>query len=185
MSRQGKERAIDHFVVITGCSGGGKSVLLTALAARGHQVVEEPGRRLMRAGRADPYRDLASFARAAITMSLEDMREAEQHPGWVFFDRGLIDAAAALAFTTKIDLGETLRGRSRFHQTVFFAPPWQEIFRPDDERQHSFPSAVDEALRLKAAYQALGYQLTELPKTSVEARADWVLAQLGSPKLPG
>jgi hypothetical protein len=38
----------EHFVLITGCSGGGKSTLLAELRARGHPVVEEPGRRSRR-----------------------------------------------------------------------------------------------------------------------------------------
>jgi len=32
----------DRFVVLSGCSGGGKSTLLAELARRGHSVVEEP-----------------------------------------------------------------------------------------------------------------------------------------------
>jgi predicted ATPase len=38
---------VDRFVVISGCSGGGKSTLLAELARRGHAVVEEPGRRIV------------------------------------------------------------------------------------------------------------------------------------------
>ncbi len=37
----------DKLVVISGCSGGGKSTLLAELARRGHAVVEEPGRRIV------------------------------------------------------------------------------------------------------------------------------------------
>jgi predicted ATPase len=39
---------VDHLVVISGCSGGGKSTLLAELAQRGYGVVEEPGRRIVR-----------------------------------------------------------------------------------------------------------------------------------------
>lgn len=35
------------FVVISGCSGGGKSTLLAELSRRGHTVVEEPGMRIV------------------------------------------------------------------------------------------------------------------------------------------
>ena len=37
----------DRFVIISGCSGGGKSTLLAELARRGYRVVEEPGRRIV------------------------------------------------------------------------------------------------------------------------------------------
>ena len=39
---------MDFFVVISGCSGGGKSTLLTELGRRGYMTVEEPGRRIVK-----------------------------------------------------------------------------------------------------------------------------------------
>ena len=39
---------IDRFVVISGCSGGGKSTLLIELGQRGYATVEEPGRRIVK-----------------------------------------------------------------------------------------------------------------------------------------
>ena len=38
---------MNRFVVISGCSGGGKSTLLAELGRRGHTVIEEPGRRIV------------------------------------------------------------------------------------------------------------------------------------------
>ncbi|WP_342236107.1 AAA family ATPase, partial [Inquilinus sp. OTU3971] len=59
---------MDRFVVISGCSGGGKSTLLAELGRRGHEVVEEPGRRIVKqeretGGRALPWVDGTAFAR--------------------------------------------------------------------------------------------------------------------------
>jgi predicted ATPase len=39
--------AMDRFIVISGCSGGGKSTLVAELARRGYASVEEPGRRIV------------------------------------------------------------------------------------------------------------------------------------------
>lgn len=66
-----------QFVVISGCSGGGKSTLLAELRRRGHNVVEEPGRRIIArkleaGGSALPWIDAVAFARRAIEMSLQD-----------------------------------------------------------------------------------------------------------------
>jgi predicted ATPase len=57
----------ERFVLITGCSGGGKSTLLAELHARGHHVVEEPGRRIVKqelkaGGQALPWVDEIAFA---------------------------------------------------------------------------------------------------------------------------
>jgi predicted ATPase len=39
---------VNRFVVISGCSGGGKSTLLIELGQRGYATVEEPGRRIVK-----------------------------------------------------------------------------------------------------------------------------------------
>jgi predicted ATPase len=96
---------MENFVTISGCSGGGKSTLLAELRRRGFATIDEPGRRivaeeLQRGGRALPWMDAVAFARRAIELSLADRAVTEASARWVFFDRGLIDAAAALEHLT-------------------------------------------------------------------------------------
>jgi len=43
-----REAVIERFVIISGCSSGGKSTLLAELQLRGFATVEEPGRRIVR-----------------------------------------------------------------------------------------------------------------------------------------
>lgn len=38
----------NNYVIISGCSGGGKSTLLSELANRGYSVVLEPGRQIVK-----------------------------------------------------------------------------------------------------------------------------------------
>src|SRR5262245_63013614 len=94
-----KARAISmkNFVMISGCSSGGKSTLLAELRRRGFVTIDEPGRRIVveelkRGGRALPWVDAVAFARRAIEVSLADRADADPSARWVFFDRGLIDA---------------------------------------------------------------------------------------------
>jgi predicted ATPase len=176
---------MNQFVVISGCSGAGKSTLLAALARRGHAVVEEPGRRIVRqeldsGGSALPWVDAAAFARRAIDLSLADLAAARGATGWVFFDRGLIDAELALRDATAQPSAEASGGARHYHQRVFLAPPWPEIFRQDPERRHGYDSAVVEYERLAATYPALGYKIIVLPKIAVEARAGFVIATLAA-----
>nr|MBA3811847.1 AAA family ATPase [Caulobacteraceae bacterium] len=96
---------MNRFVVISGCSGGGKSTLVAELARRGYATVEEPGRRIVReeirAGdSAFPWVDGIAFLRRAVAVALADRAAARRREGWVFFDRGLIDAAAGLEHLT-------------------------------------------------------------------------------------
>lgn len=173
-------------VVISGCSGGGKSTLLAALKVRGHAVVEEPGRRIVAEeqandGTALPWVDLAAFLRRAIDVALADKitaEEAKAAGGWVFFDRGLVDAASGLEVLTGEAVLDPLCMTHRYHRQVFMAPPWPEIYTTDAERKHGFDAAVSESNRLMRAYPALGYETLILPKTSTAERADFVLARL-------
>ncbi|MBO9557361.1 MAG: AAA family ATPase [Caulobacter sp.] len=174
---------LNRFVVISGCSGGGKSTLLVELQRRGCAVVEEPGRQIVREemagdGRALPWVDPAAFARRAVVMALAD-RERAPTDGWVFFDRSLVDAAAALEHATGEAALEPLGRAHRYHRRVFLAPPWLEIYMNDPERPHGFEAASAEYRRLVAAYETLDYEAVVLPKVEVGARADFVLKALG------
>lgn len=170
-------------VLISGCSGGGKSTLLAELAARGHAVIEEPGRRIVKQelesdGAALPWIDMTAFAHRAIEMATTDHAAASEHAGWTFFDRGLIDAAAALQHLTGEPVPETLSAAYHYHETVFLTPPWPEIYTTDPERRHGFDEAVAEYTRLASVYPKLGYEVVILPKIAVARRADFILARL-------
>jgi predicted ATPase len=175
----------NRFVLISGCSGGGKSTLLAELSARGHAVVEEPGRRIIAeelatAGKALPWVDQAAFLRRAIDMALADRISAAAHEGWVFFDRGLVDAASALETLTGEPVLRPLCTSQRYHRRVFMAPPWPEIYVTDPGRQHGFEAATAEYHRLMTAFPALDYDVINLPQTAISARADFVQACLGN-----
>ena len=175
----------ERFVLITGCSGGGKSTLLAELQTRGHHVVEEPGRRIVRheletGGRALPWIDELAFTHKAIATALADRECAEAISGWVFFDRGLIDAASALERVTGQPALQRLNSAHPYHRRAFLAPPWREIYVTDTERRHEFEATLEEYERLARQLPLLGYEVAILPKTDVSARADFVLDTLSN-----
>jgi predicted ATPase len=170
-------------VVLSGCSGGGKSSLLAELARRGFAVVPEPGRRIVEEelrgdGRALPWTDPAAFARRAIAVAARDRERAGEAGGWTFFDRGLVDAAVALQHETGEPAARVLDRYDRYHAQVFLTPPWPEIYVVDAGRRHGLDEAVPEYDRLLAAYADLGYRTIVLPKVGVVERADFVLDRL-------
>lgn len=127
---------MNRFVVISGCSGGGKSTLLAELERRGHTVIGEPGRRIVieemnNGGSALPWIDMPAFAHRAIAMSLADLSSVPASEGWIFFDRSLIDAAVALQRLTREPVLEQFGQTHRYHHRVFLAPPWPEIYMVD------------------------------------------------------
>lgn len=175
---------METFILISGCSGGGKSTLLAELAARGHPVVAEPGRRVVeaeqaRGGKALPWTDMVDFLQRTLAMAIADHETAKALAGPVFFDRGVLDAAVALKHLTGDAGFDAFPAACRYAETVFLTPPWPEIFVTDDARRHGVDEARAEYERLLMAFPAFGYRTVLLPETSVEARADFVLAHIG------
>lgn len=174
---------MNKFVLLSGCSGGGKSTLLAALAKRGFAVTEEPGRRIVKqqledAGDALPWVDMAKFAHRAIAMAVRDLADAQARSGVTFFDRGLIDAVAALHHVTGEPISSDLIAANRYHDEVFVTPPWPEIYHADPERRHGLQDALAEYDRLTTIFPKLGYKVRVLPKVDVEQRADFILRHL-------
>ncbi|GHS84181.1 ATPase [Pseudomonas sp. PAGU 2196] len=175
---------MNRFIIISGCSGGGKSTLLAELRQRGYAVVEEPGRRIVQeqacvGGQALPWLDMTAFLRRAVAVAVNDyVSSPKSGSQWVFFDRGLIDAAAALQELTGEPVLDALGHQYRYHEHVFLAPPWPDIYVQDTERRHDMTAALVEFERLQCTYPALGYAVSLLPKVSVAQRADFVLKTL-------
>lgn len=175
------------FVVISGCSGGGKSTLLAALARRGWAVFEEPGRLIVReqlacGGDGLPWVDAGKFAVLCIERGLAQLDEAKRTLGLAFFDRSILDAFNALEvlqLPVPARFADAL-AQPAYHRRVFMTPPWPEIYANDAERRHSFADAVAEFETLVPFYARHGYEVVLLPKVSPEARADFVLARLAN-----
>jgi predicted ATPase len=173
---------MNKLILISGCSGGGKSTLLNALREREFATVEEPGRRVVaaeqtRGGDALPWRDMEAFLRRTLALAIEDFEAARDMAGPVFFDRGIIDALSGLQHLTGRAPEDAAR-RYRYAETVFLAPPWPEIYETDSARKHGLDEALAEYDRLAAAFPEFGYRTQILPKIPVADRADHILSTL-------
>jgi predicted ATPase len=175
----------DRLVVVSGCSGGGKSALLAELARRGHRVFPEPGRQVVKeetlvGGEALPWVDPRRFAERCIARAAYFFNVADAGQGPVFFDRGVVDAVTALERLGPVPAAcaEAAR-RYRYGRRVFLVPPWPELFAGDAERQHGFEAAVAEYGALCESYPRHGYDVVVVPRAGVAERADFVAAALG------
>ncbi|MFN4098835.1 MAG: AAA family ATPase [Pararhodobacter sp.] len=174
-----------RFFVLTGCSGGGKSTLLEALAQAGFATIPEPGRRIVAEALAGdgtglPWEDMRGFTQKALALAEQDWEQAQSIPGPVFFDRGLIDAACACEHATGQLPPEAATLGSRYNSQVFLAPPWQALFTADAERRHSFREAVEEFARLEVFLPRFGYRVTQLPQAPVAERLAFVRTRLSA-----
>lgn len=174
----------DRLVVLSGCSGGGKSALVAELAARGHRVFPEPGRQVVKeetlvGGEALPWVDPRRFAERCIARAAYFFNIADAGAGPVFFDRGIIDAVTALERTGGVPAACAEAARCyRYGRRVFLVPPWRELFAGDAERTHGFEAAVAEYAALLESYPRHGYEPVIVPRAGVAERADFVAATL-------
>jgi predicted ATPase len=173
----------DHFVLITGGPGSGKSTLIRKLRERGYSTAEEAGRAIIKeqsaiGGSALPWVDVTLFAETILSWDIRSYREAERNAGHlVFFDRGVPDAAGYFRLLGRATPHhfEVAVEAFRYRQRAFIAPPWPEIYTTDEERKQSFDEARRTFETLRTAYLEYGYELIELPLTSVESRVDFIL----------
>jgi predicted ATPase len=170
-----------NFYVISGCSGGGKSTLLSELERRGYPVFPEPGRQIVKEqlsveGDGLPWKDVMKFAELCVSRAMYFYNSAIGLEGPVFFDRSVIDNISGierLGLPMPAYFPQTLV-QYRYAPRVFMVPPWREIFAQDTERQHSFEEALQEFDGLGQAYEAHHYEVVLIPKLPVQERADFI-----------
>lgn len=174
-----------HLYIITGGPGSGKSTLLKALGQHGLPCMPEAGRAIIQhqlfiGGTALPWADRNLFAELMLSWDIRSYNEALQLNTSVLFDRGIPDVMGYLRLCnlTVPPHVEKAAQTYRYHQRVFIAPPWQEIFTRDEERKQSFEEAQATYKSLTEAYLELGYELLPLPLASVEERVKFVLENI-------
>ena len=162
----------DRFFALTGAPGAGKTTLLRHLAAKGFAVAPESARAVIQdcGRRPEPLQ----FCESILD---RDLRTYGAASGLTLFDRGLVDAWATFRAYGLPPSGaaEDAVTTLRYQPLAFIAPPWREIYVTDAERVQTWAEAVASFEACAEAYEAAGYELLELPRVSVEARAAFVL----------
>jgi len=173
-------------IIVTGGPGAGKTTLLLALQARGYTIVGDSPRTIiqerLRRG-LSPRPDANEFVHQTLRMDIENFVRHAAMPGYVFFDRSVIDALYGLDRITPLSESELSVWISKYQYSskVFLLPPWQEIYVNDAERDHTFEHAEMVYRITQEWYRRLGhYQLIEVPKASVEERCAFVLQELAT-----
>jgi predicted ATPase len=178
-----------NFHIFTGGPGAGKTTLLEALRARGCRCVDEAARAILKqqaaiGGNATHDGDQVRYRDLVLERSIADFEAVSEQTAPVFFDRGIPemrDYAVPEGAETPTHVAEAI-ARYRYGEPVFIFPPWQEIYRHDEERRHTFDHAERVFDVCGAAYRACGYTLVEVPRLPVEARADFILQRLAETK---
>ena len=170
-------------IVITGGPGAGKTTLLLALQARGYTIVGDSARTIIRDRRRrglSPRPDGHEFVQEVLRMDIDSYVRHAATSGAVFFDRGVLDALCMLDRLIPLSASDlnTWLSKYRYFPKVFLLPPWKAIYTNDTERDHTFEHAESVYLCAQEWYRRCGYQVVEVPKTSVAERCAFVLQVL-------
>jgi predicted ATPase len=177
-----------RFFVITGATGSGKTALIQELKKRGYRCVEEVARHIIQEqlkadGDAVPWKNIQKFKKLMlarfITIYAQVMEESHEI---TFFDRDVLDLIAYDRLTqtsSSKELQMAVRDL-RFNNKVFVIPPWKEIYHTDMERKQTYEEAVRGYENIVKVYTEYGRELIEVPKITVQERADFVIDRVTS-----
>ncbi|QES88962.1 AAA family ATPase [Rhizosphaericola mali] len=80
-----------------------------------------------------------------------------------------------------IPIGEDVKTQVKnciYNPKIFILPPWEEIYKTDQERKQTWEEAVKTFETMKQTYLEFGYHAIEIPKGSVEDRCSCLLSHL-------
>lgn len=174
-----------NLFVISGGPGSGKTTVLGELARLGFEYAPEVARQIIQEqvnshGTALPWDDKEAYARLMLQRSIEAYLEYNSPLKPIFSDRGIPDTlcyARLIGLRDDDYIREACR-RYRYASIVFLAPPWKEIYETDSERKQDFAEAERTFEKMTEVYSECGYELSELPKLTPDARAKFILKQL-------
>ena len=61
---------------------------------------------------------------------------------------------------------------------MFYAPFWKNIYKKDNERKEEIEQAINIDKAIMNVYQSIGYEMIEIPKISIEERANFIISKI-------
>lgn len=168
--------------MISGSPGGGKTKIIELLKERGFTVFEEYSRSLIEELKTDeiinPFlKKPEKFSRRLFKersgQYFDSMNIKKSKGNLVFFDRGVHDIYAYLLAVGKANETWKKKITNFKYDFVFLVKPWLDIYKNDYQRMEPFESAKNYYTFIKKTYKITN-EVIEIPKTSVEKRADFV-----------
>ncbi|WNH09937.1 AAA family ATPase [Thalassobellus suaedae] len=179
-------------IVITGGPGTGKTSIINELKNQNYHCFDEIIRELTLEAKNDVeadsqisnpiafVNDPLDFNTKLLNGRLNQFKQAAGlNESLVFFDRGIPDVLAYMTFFNQEYDDEFLKicDTNRYHH-IFLLPPWEAIYKSDNERFETFEEAVKIHEALKHVYKNLAYNIIEVPFGTIEKRIDFIINYL-------
>lgn len=171
-----------NFLIFTGGPGSGKTAVLNELVKRGYRVVPEVARAIIKeqnatGGDATHNGNRVLYCDLMLKNSIRDYVNQSLSSEVVFFDRGIPDLYSySKRFCDGVTpaIYEAVKNY-RYNQQVFLFPAWPDIYCHDSERKQDFQEAIETYEAVKEGYTSCGYKMIEMPLSSIDARADFII----------
>jgi predicted ATPase len=174
----------DHYFVLTGAMGSGKSAVMERLMNMGLNCVREPARQILQEQRAIlaggvPEVDANLFSQLMLSRATSFYLENLAAEVLTVFDRGIPDMIAyAELFGLDTQIYSNSGKRYQYNQRVFWFKGWKDIYKNDEERKMSFQQACDFGERTHEIYRELGYDVIQVPMLTIEERAEFIYSEI-------
>jgi predicted ATPase len=176
----------NNFYVLSGAMGAGKTAVLSRLRDMGIPCVAEPAREILAEPRRNkemgvPEKNAELFCMLMLSRSIHNYSENRAVEKTVVFDRGIPDMVAYAKLFTLDETSYAIAAREfRYNPTVFYLPPWEEIYTNDSERKMSFEDAKAFGATVRSIYERLGYHILEVPRISLGERVQFLIDRIAS-----
>ena len=179
-----------QLIVLIGGPGTGKTTLINALIEKGYRCYPEVSREVILNAQKEGIDQLflekpLLFSEMLLQGRIKQHQDAcnETHE-LVFLDRGIPDVVAYLDFVNSDYPTDFATACDTYkYDQLFLLPPWEEIYQSDNERYESFEQATQLYEFLVKTYSKFGYQITEVPKGTVQKRVEFILNSIQSSKI--
>lgn len=179
-------------IVISGGPGTGKTSIVQVLESMGYPCFHEVIREMTLEARKDTdpallttnplafVPDPYAFNEKILSNRLEHFRKGTLlTKEIVFFDRGLPDVLAYMDYFNQPYADDfTSVCTSNRYDMVLMVPPWEAIYKADNERLENFSEAMLIHQYLTDTYKRLGYTPVSVPEGSIRERATFILEHL-------
>jgi predicted ATPase len=177
----------DHYFVLTGPMGSGKSAILEQLISMRLKCVPEPARQILQEQRAISARGVPEFdpdlfTQLMLSRATSFYLDHSATNTLTVFDRGIPDMIAyAELFGLDTRIYYNSANRHKYNHCVFWFKGWTDIYRHDEERKMSFQQAYEFGERAHEIYRELGYEVIQVPLLSIDKRAEFIYNKIQSP----
>jgi predicted ATPase len=128
-----------------------------------------------------PWNDRDFFQNYVESIQLKNYVYLEDNHLITFYDRCLVDEIGYRQYfygESNVHLNEICQNYR--YDKVFYFPLWEEIYTQDIVRIETIEEARKQDTLIRNGYLSVGYELIDVPKSSIDERVEFILENINS-----